>query len=121
MRQAGLKVDLQAMDWQTLVSRRAKKEAPKDGGWNMFCTAWVFNNIHTKQAWNKNLARPTLAELLGNYRIHGIQGGCGLLLIKPTLLSKGGHELCLGHSFVSHFVFSFDISLTISAVSSGWS
>ena len=45
MRQAGLKVDLQAMDWQTLVSRRAKKEAPKDGGWNMFCTAWVAPDI----------------------------------------------------------------------------
>ncbi|MDA0983840.1 MAG: ABC transporter substrate-binding protein [Proteobacteria bacterium] len=45
MRQAGLKVDLQAMDWQTLVSRRAKKDAPKDGGWNMFCTAWVSPDI----------------------------------------------------------------------------
>jgi len=45
MRQAGLKVDLQAMDWQTLVSRRAKKDAPKDGGWNMFCTAWVAPDI----------------------------------------------------------------------------
>jgi len=45
MRQAGLKVDLQAMDWQTLVSRRAKKELPKDGGWNMFCTAWVSPDI----------------------------------------------------------------------------
>ncbi|MEY3604383.1 MAG: hypothetical protein RIQ49_1415 [Pseudomonadota bacterium] len=45
MRQAGFKVDLQAMDWQTLVSRRAKKDAPKDGGWNMFCTAWVAPDI----------------------------------------------------------------------------
>jgi hypothetical protein len=31
LRQAGFKVDLQAMDWQTLVGRRAKKDAP-DGG-----------------------------------------------------------------------------------------
>ena len=55
MRQAGLKVDLQAMDWQTLVSRRAKKDAPKDGGWNMFCTAWVSPDI-----WNpvNNAALP---------------------------------------------------------------
>ncbi|HEX5611403.1 MAG TPA: ABC transporter substrate-binding protein [Burkholderiales bacterium] len=45
MRQAGFKVDLQAMDWQTLVSRRAKKDPPKDGGWNMFCTAWVAPDI----------------------------------------------------------------------------
>ncbi|MEX2199474.1 MAG: ABC transporter substrate-binding protein [Burkholderiales bacterium] len=45
MRQAGFKVDLQAMDWQTLVSRRAKKDAPSAGGWNMFCTAWVAPDI----------------------------------------------------------------------------
>jgi peptide/nickel transport system substrate-binding protein len=45
MRQAGFKVDLQAMDWNTVVSRRAKKEPPKDGGWNMFCTAWVSPDI----------------------------------------------------------------------------
>jgi len=45
MRQAGLKVDLQAMDWQTVVSRRAKKDPVKDGGWNMFCTAWVSPDI----------------------------------------------------------------------------
>jgi peptide/nickel transport system substrate-binding protein len=45
MRQAGFKVDLQAMDWQTLVSRRSKKDAPAAGGWNMFCTAWVAPDI----------------------------------------------------------------------------
>jgi peptide/nickel transport system substrate-binding protein len=40
MEQAGLKVDLQAMDWQTLVSRRAKKEAPTAGGWSAYLTSW---------------------------------------------------------------------------------
>jgi len=45
MRQAGFKVDLQAMDWQTLVSRRAKKVPVAEGGWNMFCTAWVAPDI----------------------------------------------------------------------------
>jgi peptide/nickel transport system substrate-binding protein len=40
LRQAGFTVDLQAMDWQTLVGRRAKKDAPDKGGWNMFLTAW---------------------------------------------------------------------------------
>ncbi|HSB98521.1 MAG TPA: ABC transporter substrate-binding protein [Burkholderiaceae bacterium] len=40
LRQAGFKVDLQAMDWQTLVGRRAKKDPPDKGGWNMFMTAW---------------------------------------------------------------------------------
>ena len=37
----GFKVDLQAMDWQTVVSRRAKKEAPDKGGWNIFYTTTV--------------------------------------------------------------------------------
>jgi peptide/nickel transport system substrate-binding protein len=41
LRQAGFKVDLQAMDWQTLVGRRAKKDAPDKGGWNMFLTSWT--------------------------------------------------------------------------------
>ena len=45
LRQAGFKVDLQAMDWNTLVSRRAKKDSPAQGGWNMFCTAWVAPDI----------------------------------------------------------------------------
>ena len=40
MEKAGIKVDLQAMDWQTLVSRRAKKDLPGSGGWNAFLTSW---------------------------------------------------------------------------------
>ena len=40
LRQAGFKVDVQAMDWQTLVARRAKREPPAKGGWNAFAT-WV--------------------------------------------------------------------------------
>ena len=45
LRQAGFKVDLQSMDWNTLVSRRAKREAPAQGGWNLFLTAWVSPDI----------------------------------------------------------------------------
>jgi peptide/nickel transport system substrate-binding protein len=41
LRQAGFKVEVQAMDWQTLVGRRAKKDTPDKGGWNMFFTAFV--------------------------------------------------------------------------------
>lgn len=40
MEKIGLKVDMQAMDWQTLVGRRNKREAPADGGWNAFITSW---------------------------------------------------------------------------------
>ena len=38
MREAGLNVDAQAMDWGSVVSRRAKKELPAQGGWNIFVT-----------------------------------------------------------------------------------
>src|SRR4029077_9598635 len=41
LEKAGFKVDLQAMDWQTVVARRAKKEAPDKGGWNVFFTTTV--------------------------------------------------------------------------------
>ena len=33
-----LKLDVQAMDWGSVVSKRAKKEAPAQGGWNIFIT-----------------------------------------------------------------------------------
>jgi peptide/nickel transport system substrate-binding protein len=36
---AGFKVDLQAMDWQTLVARRTKKEPAAQGGWHLFFTS----------------------------------------------------------------------------------
>jgi peptide/nickel transport system substrate-binding protein len=38
MRQAGFKVDVQAADWQTVVTRRSNQKSPKEGGWNMFFT-----------------------------------------------------------------------------------
>lgn len=41
MEKIGLKVDMQAMDWQTLVGRRAKRDKPGEGGWNAFITAWA--------------------------------------------------------------------------------
>jgi peptide/nickel transport system substrate-binding protein len=42
---AGFKVDLQQMDWASLVARRAKKELPAQGGWNMFFTTWSAQDI----------------------------------------------------------------------------
>ena len=38
MREAGINVDAQSMDWGSVVSRRAKKEPPAQGGWNIFVT-----------------------------------------------------------------------------------
>ncbi len=45
MERGGFKVDMQAMDWQTLVARRAKKDAPSAGGWNIFHTVWANPDI----------------------------------------------------------------------------
>jgi len=41
MKKLDLNVDLQAMDWGTLVTRRASKEPLDKGGWNIFATGWV--------------------------------------------------------------------------------
>lgn len=41
LRDAGFEVDVQAMDWATLTSRRASRDAPADGGWNVFHTWWI--------------------------------------------------------------------------------
>jgi peptide/nickel transport system substrate-binding protein len=36
MRAAGLAVDLQYMDFATMMSRRNRKDSPQEGGWNIF-------------------------------------------------------------------------------------
>jgi len=45
MEKAGFKVDMQSMDWQTLVARRAKRDPPNAGGWHAFLTGWVSADI----------------------------------------------------------------------------
>jgi len=45
LRKAGFNVDLQPMDWQTLVSRRANQNPPAQGGWNLFFTYWNAETI----------------------------------------------------------------------------
>jgi peptide/nickel transport system substrate-binding protein len=45
LREAGFTVDMQAMDWQTLVTRRASQAAPSEGGWNIFFTNWMVPEI----------------------------------------------------------------------------
>ena len=55
LRAAGFNVDLQPMDWQTVVTRRASQEPPASGGWNMFFTNWVLPEI-----WN-----PVVNPMLG--------------------------------------------------------
>jgi peptide/nickel transport system substrate-binding protein len=45
LEKGGFKVDMQSMDWQTLVARRAKKDPPTAGGWHAFLTGWVSADI----------------------------------------------------------------------------
>jgi len=45
MERAGFKIDMQSMDWQTLVARRAKKDPPAAGGWSAFLTSWVSADV----------------------------------------------------------------------------
>ncbi|MBS7809679.1 ABC transporter substrate-binding protein [Roseococcus pinisoli] len=39
LRRVGMNVDLQAMDWATLVTRRLSKNPSNQGGWNLFVSA----------------------------------------------------------------------------------
>lgn len=45
LRKAGFVVDMQPMDWQTLVGRRANQKPPAEGGWNLFFTNWVIPEV----------------------------------------------------------------------------
>ncbi len=40
MRRVGLNVDYQAMDWGTVIQRRAQERSPEKGGWSVFNTFW---------------------------------------------------------------------------------
>jgi len=45
LERGGFTVDMQAMDWQTVVSRRTRKEPPNAGGWHAFLTSWVAADV----------------------------------------------------------------------------
>ncbi|MDA8051773.1 MAG: ABC transporter substrate-binding protein [Rhodospirillales bacterium] len=40
LKELGFNVEYQAMDWGTLVARRAIKKPLDQGGWSIFCTTW---------------------------------------------------------------------------------
>lgn len=40
LREAGFKVELQSMDFMTMISRRASKAPVSEGGWSIFVTSW---------------------------------------------------------------------------------
>ncbi len=41
LKKLGLNVEVVASDWGTVVTRRASKKPPAEGGWNVFETGWV--------------------------------------------------------------------------------
>src|SRR3546814_19076824 len=41
LREVGFNIELQAMDWSTVTSRRAVKEPLDKGGWSIFTTWWI--------------------------------------------------------------------------------
>ena len=41
LKRAGLNVDIQTMDWGTVVGRRTNKVQADKGGWNVACTFWT--------------------------------------------------------------------------------
>ncbi|MFI5033612.1 MAG: ABC transporter substrate-binding protein, partial [Reyranellales bacterium] len=45
LERGGFKVDMLDMDWQTLLSRRSRKEAPSAGGWSAFVTTLATTDI----------------------------------------------------------------------------
>jgi peptide/nickel transport system substrate-binding protein len=45
LKKLGLNVDYVASDWGTVVTRRASKKPPAEGGWNMFETGWVGSDL----------------------------------------------------------------------------
>lgn len=45
LREVGFNVDLQPMDWQSVVTRRANRGPVSEGGWNMFFSGWSVADI----------------------------------------------------------------------------
>ena len=45
LERGGFTVDMQAMDWNTVVARRTRKEPPATGGWHGFMTTWVSADV----------------------------------------------------------------------------
>jgi peptide/nickel transport system substrate-binding protein len=41
LKKLGLNVEYVAADWGTVVTRRASKKPPAEGGWNIFATGWI--------------------------------------------------------------------------------
>jgi peptide/nickel transport system substrate-binding protein len=74
LRRMGFTVDVAAMDWSTLLQRRASKAPPEQGGWNVFVTNSTVTGIanplinnfvkNCDQAWYGWPCDPRIADLV---------------------------------------------------------
>ncbi|MBR0670962.1 ABC transporter substrate-binding protein [Neoroseomonas soli] len=81
LQRLGANVDLQAMDWSTLVQRRANRGAPGQGGWNIFVTNATLTGIanpllntfarHCEEAWFGWPCDRRVAELMRAWTFEG--------------------------------------------------
>ena len=46
LRQAGINLEVQAMDWVHPDLAPAESKAPEDGGWNIFHTSWTILDLN---------------------------------------------------------------------------
>jgi len=60
LKDIGMKVEVQSMDWPTLVARRTKKDKPEAGGWNAYPT------VASAQAIDSPLSNFVLGAACGN-------------------------------------------------------
>jgi peptide/nickel transport system substrate-binding protein len=82
LERGGFKVDVQSMDWQTLVARRTKKDAVAQGGWNIAMTAAAavllldpVNNHYAEASGDRSQFGWPLDEEIEKLRIQFIREG----------------------------------------------
>ena len=63
LRKAGMNVDLQIMDFPTLVRRRMSKEPPDKGGWNVYFT--IIDGLFNAQPGDELRTSAATAERIG--------------------------------------------------------
>jgi peptide/nickel transport system substrate-binding protein len=80
LRRIGAKVDVQAMDWSTLVQRRTSTKPPAEGGWNLLVTGATISSI----------SNPLTNNFARNCEEKSITGACEPRIVELT--RAWGHE-----------------------------
>ncbi|RKK03518.1 ABC transporter substrate-binding protein [Pseudoroseomonas wenyumeiae] len=72
LKQLGMNVDLQVMDWGSVVQRRTSREPVEKGGWSIFHTTWKSSSI-ANPALNTNIRGQGDSGWFGWFRSEGIE------------------------------------------------